>query len=337
MKQRTAILVTGGAGYIGSHACKLLAEKNYLPIVFDNLSQGHREAVQWGPFVEGDLLDPHSLHAAFAFYQPKAVLHFAAKALVQESIEHPERYYRNNVIGSLHLLEACVKHGVKSFVFSSSCATYGIPSRLPLSEDSPQNPINPYGKSKLIIEKMLEDFEHAYGIKSISLRYFNAAGSDFSGKIGERHHPETHLIPRAILAALDQSSPISVFGVIFPTQDGSAVRDYIHVMDLAEAHVLALEYLETHSQSVAFNLGSGQGISVWQIIKEVELYAKRFLRIRIEKPREGDPPMLVADNRKAREILGWSPRYSDITTIIDTAWKWHRNCNETPLFSLPSC
>lgn len=317
------VLVTGGAGYIGSHACKSLKKMGYTPVTFDDFSQGHRYAVKWGPLVEGNLLDPESLDRAFTLYKPKAVMHFAAKALVGESVHDPSLYYKNNVVGTLNLMNACVKHKVFSFILSSTCASYGIPKAVPISEDTEQKPINPYGKSKLMIEEMLKDYDRAYGLKSVFLRYFNAAGADPEGEIGENHSPESHLIPLVIQAALGQLPHISVFGVDFPTPDGSAIRDYIHVMDLAQAHILALEYLLKGGQTNFMNLGTGSGFSVLEIIKNVELYAKRFIRIRIEPRREGDPPILIADNQKAKNILSWQPRYSDLPTIIETAWKWH--------------
>lgn len=317
------MLVTGGAGYIGSHTCKLLKKKGYNPITFDNFSQGHRYAVKWGPLVEGDLLNPESLDFAFSTYNIHAVMHFAALALVGESVREPALYYKNNVAGTLNLMNACVKHKVNSFIFSSTCATYGIPEKVPISEDTPQKPINPYGRSKLMIEEMLKDFDRAYGLKSVFLRYFNAAGADLDGEIGENHSPETHLIPLVIQAALGKLPHISVFGSDFPTPDGSAVRDYIHVLDLALAHILALEYLLGGGPTNYLNLGTGSGFSVWEIIKNVELYAKRFIRVRIEPRREGDPPLLIADNQKAKKILKWDPQYSDLTTIIESAWKWH--------------
>lgn len=317
------VLVTGGAGYIGSHACKSLKKMGYCPITFDDFSQGHRYAVKWGPLVEGNLLDPESLDRAFHLHKPKAVMHFAAKALVGESVHDPALYYKNNVAGTLNLMNACVKHKVFSFIFSSTCASYGIPKRVPISEETEQKPINPYGKSKLMIEEMLKDYDRAYGLKSVFLRYFNAAGADPDGEIGENHTPESHLIPLVIQTALGKLPHISVFGVDFPTPDGSAIRDYIHVMDLAHAHILALEYLLQGGQTNFMNLGTGSGFSVLEIIKNVELYAKRFIRIRIEPRREGDPPILIADNQKAKKTLGWHPKYSDLPTIIETAWKWH--------------
>ncbi len=317
------VLVTGGAGYIGSHACKSLKKMGYCPITFDDFSQGHRYAVKWGPLVEGNLLDPESLDRAFHLYKPKAVMHFAAKALVGESVHDPALYYKNNVTGTLNLMNACVKHKVFSFIFSSTCASYGIPKAIPISEETEQKPINPYGKSKLMIEEMLKDYDRAYGLKSVFLRYFNAAGADPEGEIGENHTPESHLIPLVIQTSLGKLPHISVFGVDFPTPDGSAIRDYIHVCDLAHAHILALEYLLQGGQTNFMNLGTGSGFSVLEIIKNVELYAKRFIRIRIEPRREGDPPILIADNQKAKKILGWNPKYSDLSTIIETAWKWH--------------
>lgn len=321
--KKIPVLVTGGAGYIGSHVCKALHQKGLLPITFDNFSQGHRYAVKWGPCIEGDLLDPKSLKDAFQTYKPAAVMHFAAFALVGESVLHPSKYYRNNVFGTLNLLDACVEHDVKHMVFSSTCATYGASPVVPLSETCPQKPINPYGKSKLFVEEILSDFEKAHGLHSVKLRYFNAAGADFEGEIGENHTPETHLIPLIIQAALEQRPHISVFGTDFPTKDGSCVRDYIHVTDLAEAHLLALFWLMENSESQAVNLGTGNGYSVLEVIKAVQLYGKKLMRVHLEKRREGDPAVLIADNKKAKQILGWEPKYSDLESIIASAWKWH--------------
>ncbi len=299
--------------------------------------------MKWGPYIEGDLLDKEALEKAFKRFKPIGVLHFAGKAIVSESVALPDLYYRNNTLGTLNLLETCVKFAVTTFVFSSSCATYGIPSQIPIHENAPQNPINPYGKSKLMIEEMLKDFEAAYGIKSVFLRYFNAAGADLEGEIGEDHNPETHLIPLVIESALKKLPYISVFGSNFPTLDGSAIRDYVHVQDLAEAHLLALEFLTKTPQTIAINLGTGFGFSVWDVIKEVELFAQDFLRIRIEKPRKGDPAILIADNKRAKNLLGWEPKLSNLHSIIQSAWNWHIKRDNINVYqtkipaSLPLC
>lgn len=318
------ILVTGGAGYIGAHACKALSEVGYQVVVFDNLEYGHKEFVRWGDFVEGDLNSPEALKALFKKYQPDAVMHFAAYSYVGQSVEDPLRYYRNNVVGSLNLLEVVRAFDVKRFVFSSTCATYGIPEGVPISEDHPQNPINPYGETKLIIERMLRDFDVAYGIKSVSLRYFNAAGADPDGEVGEDHSPETHLIPLVLNAAAGISPDITLFGTDYDTPDGTCIRDYIHVTDLADAHVRALTYLMEGSDSAVFNLGNGNGYSVREVIESAIRVTGRRVPVVEGKRRQGDPPSLVGSSVKARETLGWSPAYADIDTIIEHAWRWHQ-------------
>lgn len=329
MTQR--VLVTGGAGYIGSHTVKALAERGYDVVVYDNLVYGHAEFVQWGPLVKGDLLDASALDQLFRHYGPfEAVLHFAAYAYVGESVQHPEKYYRNNITGSLNLFEKARENGTAHFIFSSTCATYGIPETVPIPESHPQQPINPYGFSKLAIEKLLWDMDAAYGTKAVALRYFNAAGADpepASGKeIGEDHNPETHLIPLIFDAALKRRDFIGIFGTDYDTEDGTAVRDYIHVTDLAEAHVLALEYLRGGGDSQAFNLGNGLGFSVRQVLDHAQkiVGSSHPIPIREEPRRAGDPPMLVGSADKARQTLGWSPRYSDIDAILAHAWQWHQ-------------
>ena len=317
------ILVTGGAGYIGSHTCKILAQRGYLPITYDNLVYGHTQAVQWGPFIEGDIRDKEALAKVFAEYQPKAVIHFAAFAYVGESVEQPEKYYQNNVAGTLALLEVMRRFGCDQFIFSSTCATYGNPQALPLTEEHPQQPINPYGRSKLMIEQILADYSAAYGLSSIALRYFNAAGADLDGDIGEDHEPETHLIPLTILAALGKRSAIEVYGTDYDTPDGTAIRDYIHVADLADAHLRALELLQKEKKSRAFNLGTGIGTSVQSIIRTVEELSGRKVPVTYGLRRPGDPPTLIASADKAAEFLGWQPRHSDIETIIRSALAWH--------------
>ncbi len=320
---RSTVLVTGGAGYIGSHTCKALSKAGYLPVAYDNLIYGHRDFVKWGPFEEGDITDSKRLAEVMKKYKPDAVLHFAAFAYVGESIERPDKYYRNNVVGSLTLLEAMKSQGLHKIVFSSSCATYGNPLSLPLAENHIQNPLNPYGQSKLIVEQMLKDFDRAYGIKSIALRYFNAAGADPDCELGEDHCPETHLIPLIIYTALRIRPKITVFGNDYPTPDGTCIRDYIHVTDLAEAHVLALKKLEADPESGAYNLGNGLGYSVKEIIETTEHVIGGKIPTEIGPRRPGDPDRLVSEPRKAIKELGWKPQYGDIKTILHHAWKWH--------------
>jgi UDP-arabinose 4-epimerase len=317
------ILVTGGAGYVGSHACKAIAEAGHQPIVYDNLSRGHRSLVRWGAFEPGDLADRARLRDVITRHRPDGILHFAAFAYVGESVERPALYYENNVLGSLSLLEAIRESGPDIIVFSSTCATYGVPTRLPIDEDHPQNPVNPYGVSKLIVERMLRDYGAAYGLRSVSLRYFNAAGADPGGEIGEMHEPETHAIPLAVLAALGRTPAFQVYGKDYPTADGSAVRDYIHVADLASAHVRAFEYLSNGGESTAINLGTGLGTSVLELIGAVERVAGRPVPIVHRSRRPGDPHALIADARRASAVLGWRPNYVDIREIVATAWRWH--------------
>lgn len=317
------VLVTGGAGYIGSHTCKLLSRKGYLPIAYDNLVYGHRWAVKWGPLVEGDIRDHALLGTTLTKYKPHAVIHFAAYAYVGESVQEPGKYYDNNVSGTIALLEAARQYGCNKFIFSSTCATYGIPYSLPISEDHPQKPINPYGRSKLMIEQILSDYASAYGVKYISLRYFNAAGADADGEIGEDHVPETHLIPLTIFAALGKLPSIEVFGTDYDTSDGTAIRDYIHVTDLAEAHVKALNFLESEGTSEVLNLGTGHGNSVQDVINTVKLIADIEVPVIYADRRQGDPPILIAAAAKAKHVIGWEPRCSDIKTIVRSAWDWH--------------
>ncbi len=318
------VLVTGGAGYIGSHACKALAEAGHIPVAFDNLSYGHRRAVRWGPFEQGDINDPKCLDAVLARYQPGAVMHFAAFAYVGESVREPARYYRNNVAGTLTLLEAMGRHGIGAIVFSSSCATYGIPASTPIAEDHRQDPVSPYGATKLAVERMLHDFEPACGLRHISLRYFNAAGADPQGEIGEEHDPETHLIPLALQAALGRLERLQIFGADYPTADGSCVRDYIHVADLATAHVLALEHLHAGGVSMALNLGVGRGYSVFEVVETARRVTGRPIPTEVVGRRPGDPPVLTADAQKAGALLGWRPRYTELEPIVEHAWAWHR-------------
>jgi UDP-arabinose 4-epimerase len=324
MTERAAILVTGGAGYIGSHACKSLARAGYLPVTYDNLVYGHEWAVKWGPLERGDILDRSRLDQVIAQYNPSAIMHFAAFAYVGESVTDPGKYFRNNVAGSLNLLEAARDHRIEQFVFSSTCATYGMPDRLPITESTPQNPINPYGASKLMVERMLSDFSAAHGLRSIALRYFNAAGADPENEIGEDHDPETHLIPLVLDAARGRRSSVTVFGTDYDTVDGTCVRDYIHVTDLADAHVKALGALVAGSGSAAYNLGNGQGFSVQAVIDVVERVVDLKVPVERGQRRQGDPAVLVADCSKALVELGWQPKLSALDRIIGTAWAWHQ-------------
>jgi UDP-arabinose 4-epimerase len=317
-----SILVTGGAGYVGSHACKALAAAGWRPVVFDNLSRGHREAVRWGTLVEGDLADRAAVVAALRAHQASAVMHFAAFAYVGESVGDPEMYYRNNVGGTLSLLSAMREAGVATLVFSSTCAVYGVPDRVPIREDSPKAPLNPYGETKLAIERALSWYAGAYGLRYAALRYFNAAGGDPAGEIGEDHDPESHLIPRVLRAALGTGEPVEIYGTDYPTPDGTAIRDYIHVTDLADAHVRALAALAAGGDSMALNLGTGSGASVREVVAAVERVAGRQVPRREAARRAGDPPELVADPALARARLGWQPRLSDLDTIVGTALAW---------------
>ena len=324
MSEPRNVLVTGGAGYVGSHACKALAAAGYQPIVFDNLVYGHERAVRWGPLEQGDIGDRDRLDAVIAQYRPEAVMHFAAYAYVGESVVDPGKYYRNNVAGTLTLLEAMRDHGIRRLVFSSTCATYGIPDQVPIPETTAQRPINPYGTSKLMVEMMLRDFDAAHGLRSMALRYFNAAGADPDGHIGEMHDPETHLIPLALDAASGRGPALKLFGEDYDTPDGTCVRDYIHVGDLAAAHVLALGVLERNDASDAFNLGTGQGHSVRDVIAGVERVTGLSVPLSLAPRRPGDPASLVAEARRSASELGWRPEMSDLDTILATAWAWHQ-------------
>jgi UDP-glucose-4-epimerase GalE len=314
-------VVWGGGGYIGSHTARALAEAAIEPVVFDNLSTGHRWAVQWGPLIEGDLQKAHQIRPILEGVD--GVVHFAADALVGESMSNPRKYFHNNVVGTLHLLDAMVEAQVKHIVFSSTCATYGVPEAVPIAETHPQRPVNSYGESKLFVEKMLRWYGEAYGLRWIALRYFNAAGADRSGSIGEDHAHETHLIPLAIAAAQGQGASLDIYGTDYPTPDGTAIRDYIHVTDLADAHLRALDVLRSGGGNVAVNLGTGAGSSVMQVIQAVENASGKAVQFRTCGRRDGDPPALVADARKAVELLGWVPKHSSLQTIAETAWKWH--------------
>jgi len=325
---KPAVLVTGGAGYIGSHTCKALAQAGYTPVSFDNLVYGHREAVKWGPLVEGDLADKALIDTVMREHSIKAVVHFAAYTYVGESMENPGKYFQNNVTNTVNLLESMRDSDVENIVFSSTCATYGMPQSMPIDETHPQAPINTYGETKLIIEKALHWFGVAHGIRSVPLRYFNASGADADGEIGEQHDPETHLIPLIIEVALGQRAAIDVYGTDYPTPDGTAIRDYIHVKDLAEAHVLALSYLFAGGESVCLNLGTGQGYSVREVIDAVAKCSGLEIPTRECPRRAGDPAELVADARKAKQVLQWMPTSSSLEQVIETAYQWHKSCAE---------
>ena len=321
------VLVVGGAGYIGSHAAMALEAAGYDVLVFDNLSTGHKEFLRFGRHVIGDLADRKALQALFAANGIAAVMHFAAFAYVGESVTDPAKYYRNNVADTLNLLEAARDHAVRGIIFSSTCATYGLPQQLPLREDHPQVPVNPYGRTKLAVEWMLRDFAHAYGLAYTALRYFNAAGAapeSRDARVGEWHEPETHLIPLVLRAALDEKRTVDILGTDYNTRDGTCVRDYIHVCDLADAHILALERMLAGATSGAFNLGNGQGYSVREVIDCARAVTKRPIAAREAPRRPGDPDVLVGDAEKAGRELGWKPRFADLETIIRTAWEWEQ-------------
>ncbi|MBY5440818.1 UDP-glucose 4-epimerase GalE [Rhizobium leguminosarum] len=321
------VLVVGGAGYIGSHTCLDLANKGYTPVVFDNFSNGHREFVRWGPAEEGDIRDRARLDEVLAKQKPAAILHFAALIEVGESVKDPVSFYENNVIGTLTLLSAAQAAGINAFVFSSTCATYGLPQSVPLDETHRQVPINPYGRTKYIVEQALADYDQYRSLRSVVLRYFNAAGADFEGRIGEWHQPETHAIPLAIDAALGRRQGFKVFGSDYETRDGTCVRDYIHVLDLADAHVRAVEYLLKGGDSVALNLGTGTGTTVKELLGAIEEVSNRPFPVEYIGRREGDSHTLVANNDKARDVLGWVPQY-DLSEIIRSAWDWHAKSNQ---------
>ncbi|WP_431227384.1 UDP-glucose 4-epimerase GalE [Burkholderia contaminans] len=316
------VLVTGGAGYIGSHTCKALAAAGHEPVAYDNLSTGHRDAVRWGPLVAADILDRDALSKAFAVHRPDVVIHFAALAYVGDSVLAPDRYYTVNVTGTCTLLSAMHAAGIGRIVMSSSCATYGIPDGLPISERTPQQPINPYGFTKYAMERMAADFERAYGLKWVALRYFNAAGADPDGEIGECHEPETHALPLAIRAALGTGRAFQVMGTDYPTPDGSAIRDYVHVSDLADAHLKATAYLCGGGHSVALNLGTGKGTSVLDALRAVEAVTGRRVPTVTAARRPGDPPELYADATKAALVLGWRPRFTAIEPMVEHAAAW---------------
>ncbi|MBF0137445.1 MAG: UDP-glucose 4-epimerase GalE [Magnetococcus sp. DMHC-1] len=325
----SAVLVVGGAGYIGSHVCKELARRGYLPVTYDSLVTGHREAVRWGPFAPGDLADRQRLDDILDHYRPATVMHFAAFTFVGESVVDPGKFYRNNVVASLVLLEAMREHGIRNLVFSSSCAVYGQPQQIPLVESHPRDPANPYGFTKYVVEQMLADFGQAHGLRSVALRYFNAAGADAEHEIGELHTPETHLIPLALAAAMGRGPPLTILGTDYPTPDGSGIRDYIHVTDLAVAHIRAMELLEHASGPGAFrayNLGAGEGYSVWQVLNMIKEKTGLEVPIVMGSRRAGDVPRLIGDNTLARRDLNWEPQYSSLTNMVTTAWRWMQQC-----------
>ncbi|MDR2007619.1 MAG: UDP-glucose 4-epimerase GalE [Alphaproteobacteria bacterium] len=317
------ILITGGAGYVGAHTAKMLAQRGYEPIVFDNLDYGHRYAVQWGDFIKGDLNNFYDINTTLKKVKPLGVVHCAAYTYVGESVADPAKYYQNNVVGSLNLAKAMVENNINNLVFSSTCATFGNVEKLPIVETTPQKPISPYGTSKLMVEMMLADFDRAYGLKHINVRYFNVSGADEAADIGEDHNPETHLIPLVIDVAMGKRENIKVFGTDYDTPDGTCLRDYIHVNDLANAHILALEYLFKNNKSNDFNLGSEKGYSVLEVINAVEKVSGKSIPKIMEKRRDGDPAILVADSVKAKNELGWIAEYKDIVKIVETAYRWH--------------
>jgi UDP-glucose 4-epimerase len=318
------ILVVGGAGYVGSHTVRQLVREGFPVMVLDNLVHGHRELVLGIKLIEGDLEDTRLLERVFAEYPIEAVMHFAAYCYVGESVIDPSKYYQNNVASTLNLLKTMIKANVRKFIFSSTCATYGVPLKLPLTEDHPQNPINPYGATKMMVERMLSDFDLAYGFKSISFRYFNAAGADPEGDIGEWHTPETHLIPLVLDVAAGRREAVQIYGTDYTTPDGTCIRDYIHVTDIAIAHMLGLKYLMAEEASEVFNLGNGTGFSVREVVRTVEEVTSRKINVIETVRRLGDPPVLVGSSEKARRGLGWERKFPELQSIVETAWKWHR-------------
>lgn len=322
-----AILVTGGAGYIGSHSVLTLQKAGYEVIILDSLVYGHQDLVEnvlKAKLIVGSTCDRALLREVFANHQIDAVMHFAAYAYVGESVTEPAKYYDNNVVGTLTLLEAMLEANVKTFVFSSTCATYGVPDSVPITEDQSQNPINPYGATKLMVERILQDFSHAYDFRSVCLRYFNAAGADPEGNLGEDHNPETHLIPLVLQTALGQRESVSVFGTDYDTPDGTCIRDYIHVLDIAQAHILALKYLMDNGATDVFNLGNASGFSVKEVIETARKITGKEIKAEFGDRRPGDPPALVGSGAKAQKILGWQPAYSNLDDIISHAWQWHQ-------------
>jgi UDP-glucose 4-epimerase len=326
------VLVAGGAGYVGAHTCLKLAEAGFTPVVIDNFSNGHRKFVQWGPLEDVDIRNGPALRDVFQRHKPIALIHLAGLIEVGQSLRDPQSFYDNNVAGSVTLLGAALEAGVKAVVFSSTCATYGSPVHMPIREHHPQHPINPYGRTKLVVEQALADLDSYAGVRSVILRYFNAAGADLEGRIGERHQPETHAIPLAIQTAMGLRGPFCIYGEDYDTPDGTAIRDYVHVSDLADAHVLALQHLLNGGRSEALNLGTGVGVSVRQLVATIEAVTGARMQTTSSPRREGDAPMLVADNAKAKDILGWSPRYG-MTEIISSALAWHQSEARRPNLS----
>ena len=318
------VLVVGGAGYIGSHTNKMLNQAGYQTLVLDNLSYGHRNFVKWGELIEGDMADEDLLDSVFSTNKIKAVMHFSAFIAVGESVQKPGIYYDNNVSKTVTLLNKMVQHDVPYFIFSSTCAIMGEPQYLPLDEKHPRNPINPYGWSKYMVEQILQDFEQAYGLKSTVLRYFNASGADPDGEVGEKHDPETHLIPLILDAAMGVRENITIFGDDYETRDGTCIRDYIHVNDLAQAHLLALKWMIQNQKCNHFNLGNGEGFSVKEIIEVVERVTGKSVPVKIGKRREGDAASLIGSSEKAQKLLGWVPKLNSIEDIVSTAWNWHQ-------------
>jgi UDP-glucose 4-epimerase len=325
-----AILVAGGAGYIGSHVCKMLTEKGYEVIVFDNLSHGYADFAKWGKFILGDIADSTQLDLVFSKYKIDAVMHFCAFIEVGESVAEPEKYYKNNVSNTINLIEAMRRNNINKFIFSSTAATYGMPEKMPISEDDIKIPINPYGQTKLMVEHILDDYDKAYGFKSVRFRYFNAAGADHDGETGEAHVPETHLIPLILDAAAGKRENIKIFGTDYPTKDGTAVRDYVHVNDLADAHIKGLEYLLKGGNTNYFNLGAGNGFSVREVIETVKKVTGKDFNVVETSRRAGDPPFLIAKSDKARTTLHWEIKYS-LEEIVKTAWEWHKSLSDKKL------
>jgi len=322
------ILIVGGAGYIGSHINKELTKQGYKTVIFDSLVKGHKEAVKWGDFFQGDLANIEDIRGVFKKYPIEAVLHFAAFIEVGESVKDPQKYYQNNVKNTLNLFQVMLENDVKKIIFSSTAATFGNPQYVPIDEKHPQIPINPYGQAKLMVEKILADYDLAYGLKYVALRYFNACGADLEGEIGENHNPESHLIPLILDAALGKREDIKIFGTDYPTADGTCIRDYVHVNDLAQAHILALKKLMDGGESDCFNLGNGSGFSVKQVIEVAKKVTGVDFKVTEAERRAGDPPELIADSKKAKEILKWEPKYFDLETIISSAWNWHKQLNK---------
>jgi UDP-arabinose 4-epimerase len=323
MSSPKRVLITGGGGFIGSHTAKKLAQMGFEPVVFDNFSRGHRSLARFGPVIEGDVRDRNALVGAINSYKPIACIHFAAFAYVAESIQHPASYYDNNVGGSLELIQALLATSLTKLVFSSTCAVYGQTGGVPVTEETPKHPISPYGRSKHMVEEMLADFQHSSGLESVSLRYFNAAGADPDNEIGEMHNPEPHIIPRALMAAAGHIDGIQINGTDYPTADGTPVRDYTHVMDLADSHILALQYLLDGGHSDVFNVGVGCGYSITDIVNCVRKVTQRSLRIVAGPRRAGDPAVVIADATKSRSILGFAPRFPELTQMVEHAWQWY--------------